>query len=48
MGTRWIARQTVAPDADADSLILVKNDEERAIVNAGIDRYVAEMEAGDG
>ena len=39
---RWIAVRPDVPDVDADDLILVKNDKERAIVNAGIDRAVAD------
>jgi len=43
--TRWFAARPDVPDINPGDLILVRNDEERALINAGIDCYAAELKA---
>ena len=48
MNGRWVATRPDVPEGfDPANLIIPWTGEERDQLNAGIDRYVAEMEAGD-
>ena len=48
MNGRWVVTRPDVPEGfDPADLIIPRTDEERDQLNAGIDRWVAEMEADD-
>jgi hypothetical protein len=46
MSSRWIALRPDVPGISPDDLRLIRTPEERAIINAGIDRAVSEPDDG--